>query len=100
MDKKIMLVDDAAFMRMTIKNVLTKMGYTNLLEASDGAQAVELYEKENPDHGYHYAQHGWHPGTAGNQVQGSGRQGDHVFRYGPGGHGSSGHQGGRYGLYR
>ena len=49
MDKKIMLVDDAAFMRMTIKNVLTKMGYTNLLEASDGAQAVELYEKENPD---------------------------------------------------
>ena len=49
MDKKIMLVDDATFMRMTIKNVLTKMGYTTLLEASDGAQAVELYEKENPD---------------------------------------------------
>ena len=44
-----MLVDDAAFMRMTIKNVLTKMGYTNLLEAADGAQAVEMYEKEHPD---------------------------------------------------
>ena len=42
MEKKIMLVDDAAFMRMTIKNVLTKMGYTNLLEAADGAQAVEM----------------------------------------------------------
>ena len=26
MDKKIMLVDDAAFMRMTIKNVLTIIG--------------------------------------------------------------------------
>ena len=38
MEKKIMLVDDAAFMRMTIKNVLTKMGYTNLLEAADGAR--------------------------------------------------------------
>lgn len=49
MEKKIMLVDDAAFMRMTIKNVLTKMGYTNLLEAADGAQAVEMYEKEHPD---------------------------------------------------
>ena len=44
MEKKIMLVDDAAFMRMTIKNVLTKMGYTNLLEAADGAQAVETYD--------------------------------------------------------
>lgn len=49
MDKKIMLVDDAAFMRMTIKNCLTKAGYTNLVEASDGQQAVETYQKENPD---------------------------------------------------
>ena len=37
MDSKIMLVDDAAFMRMTIKNCLTKAGYTNLIEAGDGA---------------------------------------------------------------
>lgn len=49
MDKKIMLVDDAAFMRMTIKNCLTKAGYTNLVEASDGQVAFETYQKEHPD---------------------------------------------------
>ena len=49
MDKKIMLVDDAAFMRMTIKNCLTKAGYTNLVEAGDGQQAVDTFAKENPD---------------------------------------------------
>ena len=37
MDKKILLVDDAAFMRMLIKDTLTKNGYTNILEAADGA---------------------------------------------------------------
>lgn len=37
MDKKILLVDDAAFMRMLIKDALTKNGYTNILEAADGA---------------------------------------------------------------
>lgn len=49
MGKKIMLVDDAAFMRMTIKNCLTKAGYTDLIEAGDGQQAVDTYEKEHPD---------------------------------------------------
>ena len=49
MGKKIMLVDDAAFMRMTIKNALTKAGYTDLLEAADGQQAVETYQREHPD---------------------------------------------------
>ena len=49
MGKKIMLVDDAAFMRMTIKNTLTKAGYTELVEAGDGQQAVETYDKEHPD---------------------------------------------------
>lgn len=49
MDKKIMLVDDAAFMRMTIKNYLTKAGYTNLLEAGDGQIAFATYQAEKPD---------------------------------------------------
>lgn len=49
MDKKILLVDDAAFMRMTIKNCLTKAGYTNLLEAADGVIACEVYKAEKPD---------------------------------------------------
>ena len=46
---KIMLVDDAAFMRMMLKNTLTQAGYTELVEAEDGAKAVELYSAEKPD---------------------------------------------------
>lgn len=49
MSKKIMLVDDAAFMRMTIKNALTKAGYDNIIEAADGQIAVETYQSEHPD---------------------------------------------------
>ena len=46
---KIMLVDDAAFMRMMLKNTLTKSGYTDFVEAQDGAEAVKKYEEEKPD---------------------------------------------------
>ncbi|MCI9575690.1 MAG: response regulator [Clostridiales bacterium] len=46
---KILLVDDAGFMRMMIKNYLTKAGYTDFVEGEDGAQAVQLYQQEKPD---------------------------------------------------
>ncbi len=46
---KIMLVDDAAFMRMMVKNALTKSGYDNFIEAQDGAEAVKKYDEEHPD---------------------------------------------------
>jgi two-component system chemotaxis response regulator CheY len=46
---KILLVDDAAFMRMMLKDTLTKNGYTDIDEAADGAQAVEKYKEINPD---------------------------------------------------
>ena len=49
MSKKILLVDDAAFMRMTIKNCLSKAGYDTLLEAADGQEAVNVYNTEKPD---------------------------------------------------
>lgn len=49
MDKKILVVDDAAFMRMMIKDVLNKNGYSNLLEAENGANAFETYKAEKPD---------------------------------------------------
>ena len=49
MDKKILLVDDAAFMRMMIKDTLTKNGYTHTYEAADGEQAIEQYKAEKPD---------------------------------------------------
>lgn len=46
---KILLVDDAAFMRMMLKDTLTKNGYTDLHEAGDGLQAVEKYKEVQPD---------------------------------------------------
>ena len=46
---KILMVDDAAFMRMTLKNTLTQAGYTELFEAEDGEKAVEVYNAEKPD---------------------------------------------------
>ena len=46
---KIMLVDDAAFMRMMLKKALTESGYTDFVEAQDGAEAVKKYGEENPD---------------------------------------------------
>ena len=47
MGKKIMIVDDAAFMRMTIKNCLTKAGYSELIEAEDGAVAVDNMRRKS-----------------------------------------------------
>ena len=46
---KILLVDDAAFMRMMIKDALTKNGYTDLYEAADGEQAIQKYSEVHPD---------------------------------------------------
>ncbi len=49
MAKKILLVDDAAFMRKMIKDTLSKNGYTELYEAVDGADAVEKFTELSPD---------------------------------------------------
>lgn len=49
MSNKILIVDDAAFMRMMIKEILTKNGFSVVGEASDGAQAVEKYKELGPD---------------------------------------------------
>ena len=49
MAKKILLVDDAAFMRKMIKDTLTKNGYTEVFEAVDGADAVEKFSEIGPD---------------------------------------------------
>jgi len=46
---KILIVDDAAFMRMMIKDILEKNGYQVVGEANNGIKAVELYKKERPD---------------------------------------------------
>ncbi|MBM7701876.1 response regulator [Metabacillus iocasae] len=49
MSKRILIVDDAAFMRMMIKDILSKNGYEVVAEAADGAQAIELYKEHKPD---------------------------------------------------
>lgn len=46
---KILVVDDAAFMRKVIRDTLTKNGYTDIYEAVDGANAVERYDELHPD---------------------------------------------------
>ena len=46
---KILIADDAAFMRMLIKNSLSKQGYTDIIEAADGQIACEQYRIEHPD---------------------------------------------------
>lgn len=46
---KILVVDDAAFMRMMVKDALTKNGFTDIIEAADGSIACSLFESEKPD---------------------------------------------------
>lgn len=49
MAKGILVVDDAAFMRMMIKDVLTKNGFEVVGEAENGAKAVENYKELDPE---------------------------------------------------
>lgn len=49
MAKRILISDDAAFMRMMIKDILTKAGYEVAGEAENGAKAVERYNELKPD---------------------------------------------------
>ncbi|MBZ4653523.1 MAG: response regulator receiver protein [Peptococcaceae bacterium] len=46
---KIMIVDDAAFMRMMLKDILTKNGYDVIGEAENGQIAVDKYKDLRPD---------------------------------------------------
>jgi len=48
-DKLILIADDAAFMRKMIRSTLAASGYTNFIEAQNGAEAVRLFASENPD---------------------------------------------------
>jgi len=47
--KRILIVDDAAFMRMMLKDILTKNGYIVAGEAENGAVAVEMFKELRPD---------------------------------------------------
>ena len=49
MAKNILICDDAAFMRMMIKDILTKNGYNVVGEAENGVKAIDAYQEFNPD---------------------------------------------------
>ncbi len=49
MSKGILIVDDAAFMRMMIKDVLTKNGFEVVGEAENGLKGIEKYKELNPE---------------------------------------------------
>ena len=46
---KVMIVDDAAFMRISIRNMLLKNGFEVVAEAENGADAIEKYNATMPD---------------------------------------------------
>ena len=46
---RILVVDDAAFMRKMVTDALTKGGHEVIGEAGDGTEAVEQYQSLKPD---------------------------------------------------
>ncbi|MDI3281022.1 MAG: response regulator [Bacillota bacterium] len=49
MGKTVMIVDDAAFMRMMLKDILVKAGYEVVAEAENGSVAIEKFRETKPD---------------------------------------------------
>ncbi|HZO86732.1 MAG TPA: response regulator [Chthonomonadaceae bacterium] len=49
MPKRVLITDDALFMRITLKNILTKGGYEVVGEAANGKESVDLYLQIKPD---------------------------------------------------
>ena len=47
--KKILVVDDAAFMRLSLKTILEKNGFEVVGEANNGRNAIEMYKMLTPD---------------------------------------------------
>ena len=46
---KILVVDDFATMRRIVKNILTQLGFKNIVEADDGTTAMKLLQQEKID---------------------------------------------------
>ena len=49
MNKKILIVDDALFMRKMIRNILEKIDSIDIKEAENGEEALKIYEQEKAD---------------------------------------------------
>ena len=46
---KVLVVDDFATMRRIVKNILTQLGYKNIIEADDGTTALDILKQEKID---------------------------------------------------
>lgn len=46
---RVLITDDAAFMRMQLRDMVTKAGHEVVGEAENGQQAIELYQQLKPD---------------------------------------------------
>ena len=49
MNKTVLIVDDVAFVRKTLAEILGEAGYRVVAEASDGREAIERYAEFKPD---------------------------------------------------
>lgn len=49
MGKKILIVDDALFMRTMLKRILNEAGFDEIVEAVDGEDGCKRYEETHPD---------------------------------------------------
>lgn len=49
MQHKILIADDATFMRMMLKDILNHAGFINLIEAKNGREAINLFKVEKPE---------------------------------------------------
>lgn len=46
---KCLIVDDAAFMRMSLRQIIQPNGYDEIFEAGNGNEAIAMYKQEKPD---------------------------------------------------
>jgi two-component system chemotaxis response regulator CheY len=49
LNMKVLVVDDFATMRKIVRNILKQIGFTNIVEADDGANALEIIKSEKVD---------------------------------------------------
>jgi two-component system chemotaxis response regulator CheY len=49
MSQRVLVVDDASFMRFVIRDILTKLGHEVVGEAADGVEACARYDELEPD---------------------------------------------------
>ncbi len=62
---KVLVVDDSPTMRRMVKNVLAKLGYSDVLEAEDGMQALKMLE----EHSVEFLIIDWNmPGVSGIEI--------------------------------